>query len=35
LRNPDQVTFLEEDKLVAYFAGGYLYATPERMGPLL
>ena len=35
LRNPEQVTSLEEDKLVAYFGGGSLYATPGRLGPLL
>ncbi len=35
LRNPDQVTRLEEDKIMGYYAGGYLYATPSRMGPLL
>lgn len=35
LRNPDRVTFLEEDKICAYFAGGHLYATPSRLGPLL
>lgn len=34
-RNPDTVTFLEEDRIVGYFAGGYLYASPSRMGPLL
>ena len=32
---PDQVTFLEEDRICAYFAGGHLYATPERTEPLL
>jgi photosynthetic reaction center H subunit len=32
---PDQVTKLEEDKISAYFAGGTLYASPDRMGPLL
>ena len=35
LKNADLVTKLEEDKIVGYFAGGYLSATPERMGPLL
>jgi photosynthetic reaction center H subunit len=35
LANPDRVTKLEEDKIVGYFAGGHLYATPSRMGPLL
>lgn len=32
---PDQVTKREEDKIAAYFAGGTLYASPDRMGPLL
>ncbi len=35
LKHPDQITFREEDKLVAYFGGGALYATPARLGPLL
>ena len=35
LADPNRITFLEEDKIVAYFAGGYLYATAERLGPLL
>lgn len=35
LRNPDQVTRLEEDKLVGYFGGGALYATARRSGPVL
>ena len=34
-RRPDQVTFLEEDKIMAYYAGGYLYATPQRSEPIL
>jgi photosynthetic reaction center H subunit len=34
-KSPDQVTKLEEDKIVAYFAGGHLYATPSRMEPLI
>lgn len=33
--NPDQVTRLEEDRISAYYAGGTLYATAERMGPFL
>lgn len=32
---PDQVTKREEDRIAAYFAGGTLYASPDRMGPLL
>lgn len=35
LSNPDQVTLYEEDKVCAYYAGGKLYATEERAGPLL
>lgn len=35
LKSPDLITKLEEDKIVGYFAGGHLYATPDRMGPLL
>ncbi len=34
-KTPDVVTKLEEDMIVGYFAGGHLYATPSRMGPLL
>jgi len=29
------VTLLEEDKIQAYFAAGHLYATPDRLGPVL
>ncbi len=35
LRDPDQITLLEEDQVSAYFGGGHLYATPARLGPLL
>lgn len=35
LANPDQVTLQEEDKIVAFYGGGWLYAKPERMEPLL
>ena len=35
LKNPDEVTSLEEEKLVAYYGGGLLYATPQRQEPLL
>jgi photosynthetic reaction center H subunit len=31
--NPDQVTLLEEDKIMGYYGGGTLYATPDRLGP--
>jgi photosynthetic reaction center H subunit len=35
LKNPDQITFLEEEKICAYIAGGKLYATPDRQEPWL
>ena len=35
IRNPDSVTLLEEDKIMAYYGGGTLYATPQRQEPLL
>ncbi|HJQ58799.1 MAG TPA: photosynthetic reaction center subunit H [Vineibacter sp.] len=35
LKNPDQVTKLEEDRICAYYASGKLYATPGRLGPVL
>jgi photosynthetic reaction center H subunit len=35
LRNPDQITMLEEDRVSAYYGGGTLYAEPSRMGPWL
>ena len=34
-KNPDVVTRLEEDKICAFYAGGHLYATPERAEPLV
>lgn len=35
LRNPDQVTLLEEEKISAYYGAGTLYATPQRQEPLV
>ncbi|MGJ4995181.1 photosynthetic reaction center subunit H [Bradyrhizobium sp. HKCCYLR20261] len=35
LANADQVTKLEEDKIVGYYGGGHLYATAARQEPLL
>ena len=35
LNNPDQVTLLEEDKIMGYFGGGHRYAVPGRLGPIL
>jgi photosynthetic reaction center H subunit len=32
---PDAVTLLEEEKIMAYYGGGTLYATPDRQEPLL
>jgi photosynthetic reaction center H subunit len=34
-RTPVQVTCLEEEKIMAYYGGGTLYATAARQEPLL
>ncbi len=34
-KKPDEVTRLEEDKIVAAFGAGYLYSSPQRAEPLL
>ncbi len=34
-KHPDQITRIEEDYVCAYYSAGTLYATPERIGPLL
>jgi photosynthetic reaction center H subunit len=31
----DQITLYEEDRVQAYFGGGYLYANPNRQEPFL
>ncbi len=35
IKSSEQVTFLEEDKIAAYYAAGRLYATPARQEPLI
>ncbi len=35
IRRDDQITLLEEDRIMAYYAGGHLYATPERSEPII
>lgn len=35
LRVPNRITLLEEDKIVAYYAGGYRYAEPSRNDSLI
>jgi photosynthetic reaction center H subunit len=35
LASPDQITRREEDQIMAYYAGGTLYATAARSEPLL
>lgn len=35
LKNPDQITRLEEDKVCAYFGAGHLFAEAKRSVPLL
>jgi photosynthetic reaction center H subunit len=34
-RSPDQITLLEEEKIMAYYGAGTLYAEPGRAEPLL
>ena len=33
LKHPDQITFLEEERIVAYYGAGTLYAHPQRGEP--
>ncbi|MFN3371355.1 MAG: photosynthetic reaction center subunit H [Sphingomonadaceae bacterium] len=33
--SPDTITLNEEERIMAYFGGGYLYATPDRAEPLM
>jgi photosynthetic reaction center H subunit len=35
LKHPDQITFLEEDRISAYYGAGTLYASPQRAEPIL
>jgi photosynthetic reaction center H subunit len=35
IASPNQVTKREEDRIVGYYAGGTLYASPTRMGPVI
>jgi photosynthetic reaction center H subunit len=35
LAQPDQITKLEEDRVCGYYGGGTLYATPQRLEPIL
>jgi len=35
LQNSNQITLYEEERVTAYFGGGFLYATPARAEPLL
>jgi photosynthetic reaction center H subunit len=35
LKNPDVVTFLEEEKICAYYGAGQLYSTPDSAKPLI
>jgi photosynthetic reaction center H subunit len=34
-KSPMQITFLEEDQICAYYAGGHLYANAKRAEPYL
>lgn len=34
-KTPGQITFLEEEQIMGYFGGGYLYANAARLEPVL
>ena len=34
-KSDNQVTLLEEEKVMAYYGGGTLYAEPSRVEPLI
>ncbi|MFM7385514.1 MAG: photosynthetic reaction center subunit H [Betaproteobacteria bacterium] len=34
-KKPDQVTLLEEERIMAYYGAGTLYATPDRAEPIV
>jgi photosynthetic reaction center H subunit len=34
VRTAGQITLLEEERIMAYYGGGTLFATPERREPL-
>jgi len=35
IKSQDQITMLEEERVMAYYGAGTLYATPERREPLI
>jgi photosynthetic reaction center H subunit len=35
IQNPNQITLREEDRVTAYFASGHMYATAQRLGPVV
>jgi photosynthetic reaction center H subunit len=35
LESPSQITLYEEERVQAYFGGGYLYASADRQEPIL
>ncbi len=35
IKNPDQITALEEERITAYYGAGTLYAAPSRLEPML
>jgi len=35
IKSNEQITLLEEEKVMAYYGAGLLYATPERQEPLI
>jgi photosynthetic reaction center H subunit len=35
IKRDDQITMLEEERVMAYYAGGHLYASAERSEPII
>jgi len=35
LSDPGRITYLDEEKIQAYYGGGFLFATPDRAEPLI
>ncbi|MEO0792802.1 MAG: photosynthetic reaction center subunit H [Pseudomonadota bacterium] len=34
-KNPERITYLEEEKIFGYFGGGYMWATKDRAEPMI
>jgi photosynthetic reaction center H subunit len=34
-KSAGQITMLEEEKICAFYAGGYLYSDPSKLNPVI